>query len=125
MLHTIATRILSRPFHWLLIGWILVGNAGCGGGGNGGHVAPPPPTKRSYASPQTYTVGVPISPLDPTVTGAPTGYQVTPDLMQQSGRWRPSTVGRYESMSDHGVGVGQQPAKTGHLTCGDTFHKAV
>lgn len=41
---------------------------------------PPPPTELSYASPQTYTVGTPIAPLHPSVTGTVTSFSVTPAL---------------------------------------------
>ena len=38
------------------------------------------PSALSYPSPQTYVVGVPIAPLDPTVTGTVTSYDVSPAL---------------------------------------------
>src|SRR5262245_28817887 len=38
------------------------------------------PSALSYPSPQTYTVGVPIAPLNPTVTGTVTSYSVSPAL---------------------------------------------
>src|SRR5690606_2300039 len=41
---------------------------------------PPPPSGLSYPSPQTYTVGTPIMPLHPAVTGTATSYSVTPAL---------------------------------------------
>jgi hypothetical protein len=34
----------------------------------------------SYQTPQPYTVGTEITPLDPTVTGTVTSYVVSPDL---------------------------------------------
>ncbi|HEY3516246.1 MAG TPA: putative Ig domain-containing protein [Gammaproteobacteria bacterium] len=55
--------------------------AGCGGGGGG---SPPPsataPTGLTYTSPQTYTVGTAIAPLQPTVTGTVTSFSVAPVL---------------------------------------------
>jgi len=43
-------------------------------------VRQPPPIALSYASPQVYTVGTPISPLNPTVSGAVDSYSVSPAL---------------------------------------------
>ena len=39
-----------------------------------------PPSGLSYPSPQTYTAGVPIAPLSPTVSGTVTSYSVAPAL---------------------------------------------
>ncbi|MEZ5473921.1 MAG: PHB depolymerase family esterase [Steroidobacteraceae bacterium] len=38
------------------------------------------PSGLSFAGPQTYTVGAPIAPLNPTVTGSVTSYSVSPAL---------------------------------------------
>jgi hypothetical protein len=40
----------------------------------------PAPSGLSYASPQTFAVGSPIDPLDPTVTGEVSSYSVAPTL---------------------------------------------
>jgi PQQ-like domain/Putative Ig domain len=56
---------------------------GCGGSGSSGPSAPTgpvAPSGLSYTSPQTYTVGVAISPLSPTVTGTVTSYSIAPSL---------------------------------------------
>ena len=61
-------------------------SAGCGGGGSGGGSAGTAapviaaPTALSYASPQTYTVGIPIIGGSPTVIGTVTGYSVVPAI---------------------------------------------
>ena len=84
---------------WLPLLVVAVALAACGGGGNGGGSssggsgsggagspppppppATPPPSGLSYSSPQPYTVGTAITPLDPTVTGTVTSYGVTPAL---------------------------------------------
>ena len=57
----------------------------CGGGGGGGGPPPPPPpvtspSALSYAAPPVYTVNTAITAMSPTVTGAPTGYTVSPTL---------------------------------------------
>jgi hypothetical protein len=43
-------------------------------------VNPAPPQNLSYPSPRTYAVGTTITPIDPTVTGVPTSYSVSPSL---------------------------------------------
>jgi hypothetical protein len=55
-------------------------------------VNPAPPTNLSYPSPRTYAVGTAITPLDPTVTGTPTGYSVSPAL--PAGLTLDTTTGR-------------------------------
>lgn len=60
---------------------LLFALAACGGGG--GTPSPPPtpaPTALSYPSPQTFTAGTAILPVNPTVTGAVTSYSVAPAL---------------------------------------------
>lgn len=56
--------------------------AGCGGGGGGstGGSSTPAPSGLSYASPQSYTVGVAITALAPAVTGTVTSYSAAPAL---------------------------------------------
>jgi hypothetical protein len=39
-----------------------------------------PPSSFSYNSPQTYVVGIPISPLSPAITGSTTSFSVAPAL---------------------------------------------
>src|SRR5262245_33426907 len=57
-----------------------------GSSGTSGNPPPPPvtvttpPSGLSYPSPQSYTVGVAITALDPTVTGTVTSYSVSPAL---------------------------------------------
>ena len=59
---------------------------GGGGGGGGGGTTPPPapppvaPSGLTYQSPQSFTIGTPITALTPSVTGSVTGYTVTPAL---------------------------------------------
>lgn len=80
-----------RAAGWLPLLVIVVGLSACGGGGSGGGSggggggpppppATPPPSGLSYQTPQPYTVGTEITPLDPTVTGTVTSYVVSPDL---------------------------------------------
>jgi hypothetical protein len=64
---------------WLPLLVVVLSLQACGGGGGGGEAPsnppvtgpppPPAPTASSYSSPQSYTVGTAITPLDPTVTG--------------------------------------------------------
>jgi hypothetical protein len=58
---------------------VLVQLVGCGGGG-GGSTPPPSPSDLSYPMPPSYTVGVAITALTPTVTGTVTSYAVSPGL---------------------------------------------
>ena len=61
---------------------VLLTLAACGGGG-GGTPSPPPtpaPTGLSYPSPQTFTAGTAIIPLNPVVTGTVASYSVAPAL---------------------------------------------
>lgn len=64
--------------HGLLTLVLVPGLAACGGGDS-----PSPqvaPSGLSYAGPQTYTVGVAIAPLSPTVSGSVASYGVSPAL---------------------------------------------
>ena len=69
-----------------LLSLLMVVIAGCGGGGGdnggggGGGNTTPAPSGRSYPSPQTYTVGMAIAAISPTVSGAVTSYSVSPAL---------------------------------------------
>jgi Putative Ig domain len=58
---------------------MLLQLAACGGG-DGGSTPPPSPSGLSYPTPPTYTVGVAITALTPTVTGTVTSYAVSPGL---------------------------------------------
>ncbi len=65
------------------VAWLLcLALAGCGGGDSGtpppGAVAPP--GALSYPSPLVLTVGVPVAPITPSITGVATSWQVTPAL---------------------------------------------
>lgn len=72
----IRTRLAASLFFALTI-------AGCGSGGGGSSPAPTPspaPSNLSYASPQTLTLGAPLTAIAPTVTGAVTSYAIAPPL---------------------------------------------
>ena len=67
----------------LLTGLAILSLISCGGGDSGtvsALSAPAPPTALSYVSPQTFTVGTLITPVNPNVTGAVTSYAVAPTL---------------------------------------------
>src|SRR3569833_1355115 len=80
----------SRRWPSLLRAAILCGTlslSACGGGGGSGPPTTPPPpagvtapSNLSYTSPQVFTVGQPITPLTPTVTGTVSSYAVSPTL---------------------------------------------
>ncbi len=63
----------------LLLSGVLLVLAACGGGG-GDSGAPAAPSALSYPTPQTFTVGVLIIPLSPSVTGTVTSYSSSPAL---------------------------------------------
>lgn len=56
---------------------VLLQLAACGGGAGG---STPAPSGLSYPTPPSYTVGIAIAALTPTVTGAVTSYAVSPAL---------------------------------------------
>jgi hypothetical protein len=58
---------------------MLLQLAACGGG-DGGSTPPPSPSGLSYPTPPSFTVGVAITALTPTVTGTVTSYAVSPGL---------------------------------------------
>ena len=58
---------------------VLVQLVACGGDG-GSSTPPPAPSGLSYPTPPSYTVGVAITALTPTVTGTVTSYAVSPGL---------------------------------------------
>lgn len=64
--------------------FLLLALASCGGGGGSSAPPPPPPPAApsglSYTTPQTYTVNVAATTLNPTVTGSVTSYAVSPAL---------------------------------------------
>jgi hypothetical protein len=63
---------------WLVcVGALLL--TGCGGG-SGATTPPRPAASLQYSSPNTFTVGQAISPLNPTVTGSISSYSVAPAL---------------------------------------------
>ncbi|MDF3022488.1 MAG: putative Ig, partial [Steroidobacteraceae bacterium] len=71
----------SNPASWVLAVVASVALGACGGGG----ATPPPssptaPGALTYVSPQTFTIGSPIAPLVPNVTGQVTRYSVSPAL---------------------------------------------
>jgi hypothetical protein len=69
--------LAAQPF--LLFALFLL--VSCGGGGGGGNSSgPAPPTALSYATPQSYIVGVAIAPLSPSVSGTATSYAASPAL---------------------------------------------
>jgi hypothetical protein len=73
---------------WLPLLAVVLSLQACGGGGGGGVAprnppgtgAPPPPAPPAlrYSSPQSYTVGTALTPLDPTLTGTVASSGVTP-----------------------------------------------
>ena len=63
----------------LLLSGLLLLLAACGGGG-GDSGSPAAPAALSYPAPQTFTVGVLIMPLSPSVTGTVTSYSSAPAL---------------------------------------------
>jgi hypothetical protein len=75
------TQLCRAAAHALLVLTLCTLTA-CGGGGGGGSGGGPPntPITLSYTSPQTYTVGVAITPLQPTAQGSITSYSVSPNL---------------------------------------------
>lgn len=66
----------------LLICTTLALLSACGGGGSDSPSTPPvtQPSALSYASPQVLTVGVALTPLNPTVTGTVASYSAAPSL---------------------------------------------
>jgi len=70
----------ARTFFLLFLLTSLV--SACGGGGGGGSSNPSvsAPSGLSYTSPQSYTVGVAITPLNPSITGTATSFVVAPNL---------------------------------------------
>lgn len=73
----------AAPIRRCLLACLLIVVTGCGGG-SGSQPAPPgmtAPSNLAYAVPSiTATVGTPISPDLPTVTGAVTSYSISPAL---------------------------------------------
>jgi len=71
-----------RWMHLIATGALSLALSACGG--SGGSSSPPPPTPApsglSYPTPPTFTVGTPIAPLSPMVTGTVQTYAVTPAL---------------------------------------------
>ena len=74
--------------------FLLLIVSACGGGSSGSNTPPPvtPPGALTYPSPQSFDVGVAITPLTPTITGTVTSYAVTPAL--PSGLSLDATSGR-------------------------------
>jgi hypothetical protein len=81
------TRHWARAMRWLAAS-MFVALASCGGGGGEGSSGSSatvttdvsPPTGLSYSTPQTYLLSQAITPLEPTVTGTVTAYQISPSL---------------------------------------------
>jgi hypothetical protein len=73
-----ATGLVRTRFLLAVLLSLLI--AGCGGGSGGGNNAPPAPSGLSYTAPQSFTTGVAVTALTPTVTGTVTTYSVTPAL---------------------------------------------
>ena len=80
-------KSFARACHAFTLISVLALSA-CGGGGgsgsssSGGGTPPPPaaPSSLSYTSPQSFSTGVAITALSPTVTGTVTTYSVSPAL---------------------------------------------
>jgi len=65
-----------RGVRWLVPPFLSALSA-CGGGSS---PAMSPPTALSYTQPAVFTVGQPITPLSPTVTGRVSSYAISPTL---------------------------------------------
>jgi hypothetical protein len=73
---------LRRLIFLALILLICLIGAGCGGSGtvSGSNTSNPAPSLLSYGDAKTYTVGIPIDPLNPAVSGTVTRYSISSAL---------------------------------------------